>query len=146
MELFTNMKTAINYVTNPVLMNGVIKKTDTQKIEINLNGRLGLLTLDNRLVMNNENLHEGDAVTFYFSYIQTPEFPMNYDYQDLVLQEDIRPSYIDGKIVHVDDVAVRVSMSQDLGMIYVPRRWVIANAPLESGMAVEFFISKIQLK
>lgn len=140
------MKTAEHYVMNPVLMNGKVKSIDDQWTAINLNGRLGLLTMDNQLVMNQDKITEGDSVEFFFSYIQTADFPMDYDYQDLLSQDALRPSYIDGKIIQVDDVAIKVAMSQDLGTLYVPRRWVIANNTLKPGMVVDFFLSKIRLK
>lgn len=61
------------------------------------------------------------------------------------MQYELNPVLTKGKIVSVNDTAIKVNIQGRLGVITVPRRWVITSKALEPGMAVEFYFSYMQV-
>lgn len=59
---------------------------------------------------------------------------------------ELNPILTKGKIVEVNDTAVKVDVLGRLGTICVPLRWVFAETKLEPGQIVEFYFSYMQQK
>lgn len=135
----------LDYQLNPVLMGGVVTDVKAGDIKINLNGRLGVLHVTPDLLVPQSNVALGDKVKFYFSYMQTVENPLDYDYYPLRHEADMSPCLIGGVLDEVNDTAVRVTMGDHLGTIAVPRRWVFTNVALAAGQEAEFYVSRISI-
>ncbi|MGG5314680.1 CBO2463/CBO2479 domain-containing protein [Enterococcus sp. AZ072] len=128
---------------NPTLMMGTVKSNQEGQVIINLRGRLGLITVSEKMIMAEERIEAGTKLEFYFSYIQTVSRPLDYDDTELIQQQELFPCLLGGKVSHVDDTAVRVNITQELGTIYVPRRWVFTSVEIVEGLDVEFYFSKM---
>lgn len=61
------------------------------------------------------------------------------------MQYTLAPKLMKGKIVQVNDTAIKVDVQGRLGVITVPRRWVYTDRFLEPGQMVEFFFSYMQV-
>lgn len=61
------------------------------------------------------------------------------------MQYDLNPIKMCGKIVTVNDTAIKVDIQGRLGVITVPRRWVLTDEVLEIGQKVEFYFSYMQV-
>lgn len=61
------------------------------------------------------------------------------------MQVELNPILTEGRIVEVNDTAVKVDISGRLGVVTVPRRWVFTDVPLEKGLKVEFYFSYMQV-
>ena len=59
---------------------------------------------------------------------------------------ELNPIQMEGKVVSVNDTAVKVDIQGRLGVITVPKRWVLTNVPLTPGLQVEFYFSYMQVK
>ncbi|QAA34530.1 CBO2463/CBO2479 domain-containing protein [Clostridium manihotivorum] len=57
---------------------------------------------------------------------------------------DLNPVLTKGKIVEINDTAVKVDVQGRLGTICVPLRWVFTDKKLEAGQMVEFYFSYMQ--
>lgn len=134
------------YAIHPILMMGKIKHYRDETVTINLRGRLGLITVSDTLINSKEPIHSDMLLEFYFSYIQVTSHPLDYDQLELLNQEEVFPCLLGGKISHVDDTAVRVQLDNELGNIYVPRRWIFTSVDLVEGLDVEFYLSKMNVK
>lgn len=135
--------TKLDYQLNPVLMGGIVTAVTPDDIKINLNGRLGVLHVTPDLAVPQSHISLGDKVKFYFSYMQTVENPLDYDYYPLRHEADMNPCLIGGVLDEVNDTAVKVTMGDHLGTIAVPRRWVFTNVALATGQKAEFYVSRI---
>lgn len=54
---------------------------------------------------------------------------------------ELIPVLTKGKIVEVNETAVKVDIQGRLGVICVPLRWVFTEKKLEPGQQVEFYFS-----
>lgn len=61
------------------------------------------------------------------------------------MQYELNPVLMKGKIVAVNDTAVKVDIQGRLGVITVPRRWILTEKPLEPGQKAEFYFSYMQV-
>lgn len=61
------------------------------------------------------------------------------------MQVELRPILTKGKIVQVNDTAIKVDIQGRLGVITVPRRWVFTDQIPEPGQKVEFYFSYMQV-
>ncbi len=61
------------------------------------------------------------------------------------MQYILTPKLMRGKIVQVNDTAVKVDLQGRLGVITVPRRWVFTDRLLAAGQQVEFYFSYMQV-
>ena len=61
------------------------------------------------------------------------------------MQYTLIPKLMKGKIVQVNDTAVKVDVQGRLGVITVPRRWVYTGNSMETGQVVEFYFSYMQV-
>jgi len=59
---------------------------------------------------------------------------------------ELVPVLTQGKIVEVNETAVKVDIQGRLGVINVPLRWVFTEKKLEPGQTVEFYFSYMQVK
>ncbi|MCH3965756.1 MAG: hypothetical protein LKE46_16200 [Clostridium sp.] len=57
---------------------------------------------------------------------------------------ELNPILTEGKIVEVNDTAVKVDVRGRLGVICVPLRWVFTDKKLEAGQTVQFYFSYMQ--
>ena len=139
-EHFTNM----DYIINPVLMGGVINGITEDRVKINLNGRLGVIELPKTLLSFPDPKLE-DKVNFYFSYIEVTPDPCDYDYHELIREEEAIPCLLGGKITEFNDTAIEVAVKNLPVIIRVPRRWVFTKITLDNDLDVEFYFSRIKL-
>ena len=131
----------MDYMINPIKMGGLIKEVQDDRIKVHLHGRLGVITIPKRLVITSEPLEPCHEMEFYFSYIQVVENPYDYDSSDMVTDHEIEPCLLGGRIVEVNDTAVKVNIMNDLGCIAVPRRWIFTPVVLKNGQETEFYFS-----
>ena len=131
----------MDYMINPIKMGGLIKEVQDDRIKVHLHGRLGVITIPKRLVITSEPLEPGHEMEFYFSYIQIVENPYDYDSSDMVTDHEIEPCLLGGRIMEVNDTAVKVNIMNDLGCIAVPRRWIFTPVVLKNGQETEFYFS-----
>jgi len=61
------------------------------------------------------------------------------------MQYELNPVLTKGKVVAVNDTAIKVDIQGRLGVITVPRRWVLTDQSLEPGLIVEFYFSYMQV-
>ena len=136
----------VEYQINPALMGGVIKEiSEDGCVKINLNGRLGVIKVPRRLIIDDIKLEPGHKLQFYFSYIQIVEDPYEYDSSDINPDFGINPTLLGGKLTIVNDTAVEAEIMNDLGSVAVPRRWVFTPVALEEGQNCEFYFSCMRL-
>lgn len=57
---------------------------------------------------------------------------------------ELNPILTKGKIVEVNDTAIKVDVQGRLGTICVPLRWVFTDTKLQIGQMVEFYFSYMQ--
>lgn len=131
----------MEYIINPIKMGGLIKEAANDHIKVHLHGRLGVITVPNRLIISTEQLQPGHEVEFYFSYIQVVEYPYDYDSSGMNTEHELTPELLGGKITEVNDTAVKVAVMNELGTIAVPRRWVFTPVTLKCGLDTEFYFS-----
>ncbi len=135
----------MDYIINPIKMGGLVKEVGNDYIKVHLHGRLGVITVPKREVITYEELEPGHEMEFYFSYIQIVENPYDYDSSDMVTDHDITPCLLGGKIIEVNDTAIKVEIMNELGTIAVPRRWAFTPVPLEVGLETEFYFSCMRM-
>lgn len=135
----------MDYIIQPIRMGGLVKEVQGGKVKVHLHGRLGVITIPERLVIGNEKLEAGHEMQFYFSYIQVVEHPYDYDSSDMVPTHEITPCLLGGKITEVNDTAAKVDIMDNLGTIAVPRRWLFTPAKLKEGQDTEFYFSCMQV-
>ncbi|WP_455031070.1 CBO2463/CBO2479 domain-containing protein [Oribacterium sp.] len=133
----------MEYEIRPVKMGGRVQSIQNSIVKINLFGRLGIISVQKDLIAEKE-LHEGDKLDFYFSYLEIKDYPLDYDIQELKAQVEQFPCLMGGKCREVNDTAVLCEIDGSLGTIAVPRRWVFTDKVLEEGQNVEFYLSKMQ--
>ncbi len=61
------------------------------------------------------------------------------------MQYELNPILMEGKVVEVNDTAVKVDIQGRLGVVTVPKRWVLTDFPLRAGLKVEFYFSYLQV-
>ena len=57
------------------------------------------------------------------------------------MEIELKPILTQGKIVQVNDTAIKVDIQGRLGVVTVPRRWVFTDVFLEPGQKVEFYFT-----
>lgn len=122
-------------------MGGLVKGVSNGMIKVHLHGRLGVITVPEKLIKFDSKLEPGHEMEFYFSYIEVIENPYDYDSSDMVTDHEISPCLLGGKIIEVNDTAAKVAIMNDLGTIAVPRRWMFTPVTLEVGQDVQFYFS-----
>ncbi|WP_455937682.1 CBO2463/CBO2479 domain-containing protein [Gemella morbillorum] len=134
----------MDYIINPVAMGGIVKEIKDNNVKIHLHGRLGVITVDKKLIKFEDVLEMGHVLEFYFSYIQVMEDPYDYDSSD-ILYEEMQPCLLGGKITQVNDTAIEVNIMDKLGTIAVPRRWAFTSIELKENLDVEFYLSHMKV-
>lgn len=56
------------------------------------------------------------------------------------------PRLVNGKLVEVTEVGVKIEINGRLGMLSVPLRMVFTEKPLNIGDEVEFYVSYVNVK
>ncbi len=137
----------MDYIIQPVLMKGLINNVSHGMVMVHLQGRLGVITIPERLVRVKEKkmMKPGEQVKFYFSYMQVVENP--YDYDSAAMDSDtiMYPAFLGGKLIEVNDTAVKAEIMGGLGFVSVPRRWVFTDVGLKTGLWVEFYLSFMEI-
>ena len=131
----------MDYIINPVLMGGLVKEVKDDFVKVHLHGRLGVITVPNRLIITDEPIVPGHELRFYFSYIQINEQPYDYDTSPVDPALAISPCLVGGTLTEVNDTAIKLEMLSGLGTVAVPRRWVFTPVPLKEGQNGEFYFS-----
>lgn len=121
-------------------MGGIITKINGDMLHVNLHGRLGVLEVP-RSLLKGSVPEEGMRVQFYFSYMQTTKSPLDYDTAALDPSLPLDPTLVGGKLITVNDTAVKTTITNIPGTIAVPRRWIFTDWPLEEGQYVEYYLS-----
>lgn len=135
----------LDYMINPVIMGGLVKKAGEDGIKVNLHGRLGVITIKKPLVMGNVRPSAGDELKFYFSYLKVNITPYDYDSGPLLADRLFAPCLIGGIITEVNDTAIQADIMEDIGTVAVPRRWVFTDWELKAGQNVEFYLSPMKI-
>lgn len=131
----------VDYMINPVLMGGLVKKVSGDLVKVHLYGRLGVLCVPSKFIHSSEELQPGHKMEFYFSYIQVVEDTLDYDAAAMFSEETPTPCLLGGKITEVNDTAIKVEIMDGIGTVAVPRRWVFTPSALAVGQYVEFYFS-----
>lgn len=131
----------IDYLINPVKMGGLVKEVSDGNVKVHLHGRLGVITVPERLVISSIPVEPGCEMEFYFSYIQIVENPYDYDSSDMTADHEPEPCLLGGTLSEVNDTAAGITIMNDLGIIRVPRRWLFTPVPLQEGQEAEFYFS-----
>lgn len=132
-----------DYMIRPVQMGGLVKQVKQGLVKVHLHGRLGVITVPEKLVLCSMNVEPGVELQFYFSYLQVNTEPFDYDDSGMHGGEAV-PCLLGGTILEVNDTAIRVRIMHGLGTVAVPRRWVFTDIPLEEGQNVEFYLSPMK--
>lgn len=135
----------IDYIIEPVMMGGLLKEVTENEIRIHLHGRLGVISVSERLIYQNLKPVPGHEVKFYFSYFQVVKNPYDYDSAAMDSKTEMIPTLLGGRITEVNDTAVKVEIMDHMGFVTVPRRWVFTDYVLEPGQNMEFYFSPIQI-
>jgi hypothetical protein len=138
----------MDYMINPVMMGGLVKEVVGDQVKVHLHGRLGVITVPERLINTNgkaETLQPGHEMEFYFSYLQVVESAYDYDSAAMAADAELTPSLLGGTIIEVNDTAAKVAIMEDMGTIAVPRRWLFTDVALENGQQVEFYMSPMRV-
>lgn len=133
----------MDYQINPVLMGGLVKEASAETVKVHLHGRLGVLTVPRRLIEGDTVLEPGHELRFWFSYLQIVPKPYDYDAAPLAVPGEQLPCLVGGKLVEVNDTAVKVETQNGLGTVAVPRRWVFTDTALAIGQTAEFYLSRM---
>lgn len=131
----------MDYVINPILMGGLVKKTTGDKVTVHLHGRLGVICVPRELIIGETVLEPGHDMEFYFSYIEVVKEPYDYDCTTMNPECETSPCLVGGKIVEVNDTAIKAEMMNGFGTVAVPRRWVFTSTVLEVGQDVACYLS-----
>ncbi len=135
----------LDYIINPALMGGLIKEMDGDLVKVHLHGRLGIITVPRRLILDPIPLEIGHELKFYFSYLQINEHPYDYDAAPLETGGEVLPVLIGAELTEVNDTAVKAQIQNGLGTVAVPRRWVFTDVPLAVGQTAEFYLSPMKV-
>jgi hypothetical protein len=131
----------MDYFINPVYMGGLVREISDGMVKIHLHGRLGVLCVPQKIIQTETTLMPGDALSFYFSYVEVVKEPYDYDSAALNQKDEIAPCLLGAKITEVNDTAIKAEIMDGLGTIAVPLRWVFTPVALEVGQDVEFYLS-----
>ena len=135
----------MEYIINPIKMGGLVKEATDSQVKVHLHGRLGVITVDPKLIPFNGTLEPGHEAEFYFSYIEVVDNPYDYDVMGLLNDNEIMPCLLGGKIIEVNDTAAKIEIMNNLGTIAVPRRWMFTAVPLVEGLDVQFYFSRMNV-
>ena len=122
-------------------MGGLVKEVSDGNVKVHLHGRLGVITVPERLIITDIPIEPGCEMEFYFSYIQVIKNPYDYDSSDMTTEPEPEPCLLGGVLNEVNDTAVGVTIMNNLGIIRVPRRWIFTPVTLEEGQEAEFYFS-----
>lgn len=131
----------MDYIINPALMGGLVKEVTGGMVKVHLHGRLGVITVPRNVIVDDIEIETGHEMQFYFSYLQVNETPYEYDRAAINREMELSPCLIGGKLIEVNDTAVKAEIMDGLGTVAVPRRWVFTPVVLEEGQNVEFYFS-----
>lgn len=134
----------VDYQINPVLMGGIVSEDEGDKIKINLFGRLGVLTVSEKIFRGSSKPVKGTELKFYFSYLKVNDDPYDYDAAAVNPSLPMSPVLVGGIIIEVNDTAIKAEIMSDIGTVAVPRRWVFTDSVLGEGQNVEFYLSSIE--
>lgn len=135
----------LDYIINPVLMGGLVKEVEEDAVKVHLHGRLGVVTVPRRLVLDPIPLESGHELQFYFSYLQIRQQPYDYDTAPLESGGEMAPTLVGAEVTEVNDTAISARIQGGLGTVAVPRRWVFTDVSLAVGQTAEFYFSPMKV-
>ncbi len=135
----------MDFLINPILMGGTVKEVAGDTVKVHFHGRLGVLTVPRRLIIEPGIVAAGQQTKFFFSYLRI--VPSGYDDDTVAMDpaQEIFPALLHGTLTEVNDTAVKVEMAGGYGTIAVPRRWVFTDVALAVGETAEFYFSCMHL-
>lgn len=160
----------MDYIINPVLMNGTVKEIKGGCAKVHIAGRLGVITMPLELIGGNGSVElagggtaglaggvaavpavpysvePGTKVEFYFSFVWTEKTCETYDSYALRAGASPYPALLGGLITEVNDTACKIEVSDIGAALAVPRRWMFTEVPLEEGLPCEFYLSTMIVK
>ena len=135
----------MDFLINPVLMGGTVKEVMGDVLKIHLHGRLGVLSVPRRLVIEAGDIAAGQETKFFFSYLRIVAPGFDDDAAAMDPAQEIFPALLHGTLTEVNDTAVKVEIAGGSGTIAVPRRWVFTDVALAVGETAEFYFSCMHL-
>ncbi len=129
----------------PVLMGGTLKEIGEEQVKVHLHGRLGVLTVPRRFIIEGGHLTAGQQAKFFFSYLWIMEPGQSDGPLALDPAEEIFPALMEGRVTEVNDTAIKVAIQNDCGTVAVPRRWVFTDVPLAVGETAGFYFSCLHI-
>ena len=135
----------MEYLINPVLMGGTVKEVADDLVKVHLHGRLGVLSVPRRLVIESGAIAAGQETKFFFSYLRIVPPGFDDDAAAMDPAQEIFPALLHGTLTEVNDTAVKVEIAGGYGTIAVPRRWVFTDVALAVGETAEFYFSCMHL-
>ena len=91
-------------------MGGLVKEVSDGNVKVHLHGRLGVITVPERLIITDIPIEPGCEMEFYFSYIQVIKNPYDYDSSDMTTEHEPEPCLLGGVLNEVNDTAVGVTI------------------------------------
>ena len=131
----------MDYLINPVLMGGTVKEVADDTVKVHLHGRLGVLVVPRRLVIEEGDIAAGQEMKFFFSYLKIVAPGFDDDTSAMNPAQEIFPALLHGTLTEVNDTAIKVEIAGGFGTIAVPRRWVFTDVALAVGETAEFYFS-----
>ena len=129
---------------NPVQMRGFVKEIVDDQIKVHIAGRLGVISVKQDLIKEAGSIFQVDNLTFYFSFVKVVDEPLDYDLFPFEGEGEFTPVLVGGKLIEVNDTAVKLEITGNLGTIAVPRRWIFTDYPLKEGLLTQFYFSPLK--
>lgn len=136
---------AADYMINPVLMGGLVKEVHGDIVKIHLHGRLGVITVPRRVIRGEATPEPGCEMQFWFSYLWSTDQLLDYDVTPMTGEEELTPCLVGGTLTEVNDTAVVLTITDELGTVAVPRRWIFTDTALETGLCAECYLSGMRI-
>ena len=70
----------LDYIINPILMGGLVKEINEDMVKVHLHGRLGVITIPEKIILSEIELEPGVELEFHFSYLKVEDAGYDYDY------------------------------------------------------------------
>lgn len=125
-------------------MGGLVKEISPDYVKIHIHGRLGVITIAPEYISCEEPLRVGHDMKFYFSYLRVTNEIFATDLHGMHAVPPF-PTMVYGTITEVNDTAIKASLSENMGTVAVPLRFVFTEVPLKEGQTVELYLSNMQV-
>ncbi|MCD7981193.1 MAG: hypothetical protein LUF32_02580 [Clostridiales bacterium] len=133
----------MEYRINPVRMSGLVKEITEEYVKIHIHGRLGVITIRPACISAVRPIRVGCELTFFFSYLRVTDDVFAVDMSGM-FRPDPWPTMLYATITEVNDTAIMATISDGIGTVAVPLRFVFTDVPLKEGLQTEFWLSHMQ--